>query len=81
MEEEMKDGVKDNAPGKAIELGQDELQAISGGISDETREILDKLKNELAHKAARAANEGRSDAADAYSDALEAIARQEDGAS
>lgn len=55
------------------------MQSISGGISDETREILEELKRELAHKAARAANDGRPDAADAYSDALEAIARQEDG--
>jgi hypothetical protein len=77
----MKDGVKDNAPGKGIELGQDDLQVISGGISDETRDILEQLKRELAHKAARAANEGRPEAADAYSDALEAIARQEDGTS
>lgn len=77
----MKDGVKDNVQGKAIELGQEDLQAISGGISDETREILEKLKNELAHKAARAAADGRSDAAEAYSEALEAIAREEDGKS
>ena len=77
----MKDGVKDNAPGKAMELGLGDLQAISGGISDETREVLEKLKSELVHKAARAAEEGRSDVADAYSDALEAIARQEDGKS
>lgn len=74
----MKNDFKDNTPKAAIELGPDDLQAISGGISDETRETLEKLKNEMMRKAAGAAREGQSEAADAYSDALETIARQED---
>lgn len=75
----MKNAVAGSITQKAVALGEDDLQSISGGISEETREILEKLKNELAHKAARAAGDGRPEAADAYSDALEAIARQEDG--
>jgi len=75
----MKNAVKDSTMQKAIELGADDLQSIFGGISDETREVLEKLKNDFLHKAAKAAKDGRSEAADAYSDALEAIARQEDG--
>lgn len=81
MENDMKNDFKGNIPKAAIELGPDDLQAISGGISEETKEILENLRNEMLRKAARAAREGRSDAADAYSDALESIARQEDGKS
>jgi hypothetical protein len=82
MEKEMTNDVKDSGPEKTpladIELGQDDLRAISGGISDETMKVLEALKKEILQKAAQAARDGRSDAAHAYSDALEAIARQED---
>jgi hypothetical protein len=82
MEEEMTNDMEDTVPGKAplaaIELGTDDLQAISGGMSDETREALEALRKEMLQKAAQAAREGRSDAADAYSDAMEIIARHED---
>lgn len=77
----MKDGIKHNAPVEALELGQEDLQAISGGISDKNRDMFEQMRKELLQKASRAAAEGRSEAADAYSDALECLARQEGGQS
>ena len=81
----MRNDIKSNAPEKAplaaIELGQNDLEAISGGISEETRQVLETVRKELLQKAAQAAREGHSDAASAYSDAVESIAAHEDGSS
>ena len=78
MEEQMRNDIESNAQEKAplaaIELGRNDLEAISGGISEETREALETLRKELLQKAAQAAREDRPDAANAYSDAMESIA-------
>ena len=75
----MKDGIKHNAPVKTLELGQEELQAISGGISDQTRDMLEQMKKDMLQKASRAADGSHSEAANACSDVVEYIAMLEDG--
>ena len=79
MTNDTKNTAPDKAPLAAIELGRDDLEAICGGISEETREVLETLRKELLQKAAQAAREERADAANAYSDAMEIIAQLEDG--
>lgn len=79
MRNDIESNASEKAPLAAIELGRDDLEAISGGISEEAREVLETLRKELLQKAAQAAREGRSDAADAYSDAMESIAAYENG--
>lgn len=79
MTKDVKVPAPEKTPLAASELGQDDLQAISGsgGISEETRKVLEALKQETLQKAAQAARDQRSDAANAYSDTLETIARWE----
>lgn len=81
MENDVKDTALEKALLAGVELATADLQAISGGISDGAEEALKELKairEELLHKAAQAAREGRSDAASAYCDAIEIIAKHED---
>ena len=70
----MKNGANGNPPAKAMELGQDDLQAISAAISDEAKEVFKEVKKLVLHEAAEAARRGDSKAASDYSHLLEEIA-------
>jgi hypothetical protein len=66
MEEEMDNSVKGNAAEKAIELGLDDLQAISGGILPETFAKLYELHRRASVKEGEARANKQWEAANIY---------------